>query len=109
MLNIVLLCEMGASTSILEGRMNDYAKENNLDIKVEAFSMHDIEKIINSGKRIDYIFLGPQVAYKMNTFIQKYGHYNIPISSISFNDYAMMDGAAVIKKALEALNEKSIS
>ena len=98
---------MGASTSILEGRMNDYAKENGLDVSVEARSMHDIEKILNGDKKIDYIFLGPQVSYKMNTFKEKYGHYNIPIDSISFNDYAMMDGKAVVSQALNALKDNA--
>lgn len=103
MTNILLLCEMGASTSILEGRMNDYAKDNGLDVSVDARSMHDIERILKGEKKIDYILLGPQVSYKKANFVEKYGGYNIPIDTISFDDYAMMNGEGVVKRVMEAL------
>jgi len=96
---------MGASTSILEGRMNDYAKEKGLDVTVDARSMHDIDRILKSDKKPDYIFLGPQVAYKKATFVEKYKDYGIPIESISFDDYAMMNGESVVNKALQALKD----
>lgn len=80
---VLLICAGGMSTSILMKKMEKYAKENGITLKIQAIGMSDYEDVY---KDYDMILLGPQVSYKKESIksITK-----MPVSVIAAYDYAV--------------------
>lgn len=105
MKKVYLFCTAGMSTSMMASKMQDIANQHKLPIEVKAFSDKIIGEIIEEEKP-DVILLGPQVKYLYDTINEKYGHLGIPIDVIDTQDYGMMNGERVLKKAITYLRKK---
>lgn len=99
-----LFCDQGMSTSLLASRMQDCANEHLLPIEVLAFAHKKIQKIV-SEKHPDVILLGPQVKYLFEETKKRF-EGEIPVMVIDQDDYGMMDGERVLKKALLLLKKR---
>ena len=96
MVNIILVCEHGASTSMLTDRMKDAAKQLGVDAVINAYPYTKLDELIDGA---DIVLLGPQVRFKKKTFDAKYAEFMV----IDTVDYGMMNGEKVLKTALEHL------
>ena len=63
MVNIILVCEHGASTSMLTDRMKDAAKQLGVDAVINAYPYTKLDELIDGA---DIVLLGPQVRFKKN-------------------------------------------
>ena len=99
-----LFCDQGMSTSLLASRMQDCANQHLLPIEIAAFSYKKMQSIVDE-KHPDMILLGPQVKYLFNE-TQKHYDEHTPVMLISQEDYGMMDGEKVLKKALLLLKKR---
>ncbi|WZU00264.1 PTS sugar transporter subunit IIB [Erysipelothrix sp. D19-032] len=104
MKRIYLFCNAGMSTSLLASRMQSVADTHNLPIEVKAFSDSKMEAIVNEFNP-DVILLGPQVKYRLEPTIEKFGHLGIPIEVISLEDYGNVDGERVLKRSILLMKE----
>lgn len=95
-MNILLVCAAGMSTSLLVNRMNEAAKKDGVTVHIEA---HPVGSIDQFGDNFDIILLGPQVRYELKKVQKKYP--NKPVEVINMQDYGMMNGEKVLKRALE--------
>ena len=102
MKNIMLVCVAGMSTSLLVTKMQKAAQEQNLEANIFAIPESEVDKTINN-KNIDVMLLGPQVRYLKGNFEKKYKEKDIPIDVINMSDYGMMNGANVLKHAIELI------
>lgn len=93
------------STSLLASRMQKVADEHKLPIEVKAFSDSKMPNIIQEFNP-DVILLGPQIKYKFEETVQKYGHLGMPIEIIDLEDYGKVDGERVLKKAIMSMKNK---
>ena len=93
-MNILLVCAAGMSTSLLVTRMQDAAKKRQIDVKIEAHPVGDIEKY---GNQADVILLGPQVRYQLAAVKKQY--VSKPVEVINMQDYGMMNGEKVYAHA----------
>lgn len=98
MYNIYLVCEHGASTSMLMEKMADAAKKDGIEANVRAFPYTKLDEVIDGA---DVVLLGPQVRFKKKTFEQQYADKGIDFVVIDTVDYGMMNGEKVLKAALE--------
>lgn len=105
MKRVYLFCSAGMSTSMLASKMQNVANEHNLPMEVEAFPDGKIAQIIDE-KHPDVILLGPQVKYRYNEIVEKFGSTGIPIAVIDQTDYGMMNGEKVLKAAIKMIKEK---
>ncbi len=97
MLNIMLVCSAGMSTSLLVSKMNKVAKEKELDVKVFAVAEADVK---NNVDKADIMLLGPQVRYllpKMKEMMNKKG---VPVDVVNTVYYGTMNGEKVLEQAL---------
>lgn len=101
-MNIYLVCNAGMSTSILVAKMQEEAKKQNLDVNIEAFSVEILDEKIDSA---DVILIGPQIRH-MVPQIEKIVSGKCPTTVIDMRDYGLINGANVLKKALELINAK---
>lgn len=104
MKRVYLFCDQGMSTSLLASRMQDCANEHLLPIEILAFSNKKIRQIV-AEKHPDVILLGPQVKYLLEEVKRQFDE-ETPVMLIDQDDYGMMDGERVLKKALLLLQER---
>lgn len=101
MLNIILACQYGASTSIICNNIKQAAAELGDEVIVNAYSYTSIGEHIDSA---DIVLLGPQVRFQLNNLVKKYGDKNVPFMVIDTAAYGMVDGKKIyheVKKTLE--------
>lgn len=84
------------STSLLVNRMNEAAAKEGIELHIEAHSVGEIKKY---GDDSDVILLGPQVRYELKNIKKLYPDKSIEV--INMQDYGMMNGEKVLKRALE--------
>ena len=98
MKKILLVCNAGMSTSMLVKKMQDAAKELNIDTSIEAKSLADAKKEITEA---DIILLGPQIRYELDN-VKKVAR-TTPVETINMMDYGMMNGKKVLEHALSII------
>lgn len=99
MYKIVICCASGMSTSLLVEKMKRAASEQKLDVNIIAVPTSQVNV---EGKDADVILLGPQVQYVKDQLTKG---LNVPSAMIPMRDYGMMDGEAVLKRAMAMLEK----
>jgi cellobiose PTS system EIIB component len=102
MMNILLCCAAGMSTSLLVTKMEEYATKQGIEGKIWAVSADEVGSHIEEA---DVLLLGPQVRYMLHQLTPVAQENNIPIDVIPTVDYGMMNGANVVKYALKLTEE----
>lgn len=92
---ILLICAGGMSTGILMKKMEKYAEEHGINLKIDAVGMSAYEDMY---KDYEVILLGPQVSYK-KTEIEEITQ--MPIAVIAAYDYAIGNVANIMKQVDE--------
>ncbi|MGT2800303.1 PTS sugar transporter subunit IIB [Streptococcus marmotae] len=100
MKKIVLLCSAGLSTSMLVEKMKVAAKELDIECSIAAYPIAEAEK---EGSTADVIFLGPQVRFQIDAVREQ---VSCPVEAIDMTAYGMMDGKAVVNRAIELIEGK---
>ncbi|MGO2082688.1 PTS sugar transporter subunit IIB [Vagococcus sp.] len=103
MKRIMLACSAGMSTSLLVTKMEKAAQAMGYDADIFAVSVSEADTYLgDSEKPIDVLLLGPQVKYMEAQFKEKWAE-KLPVEVIDMRDYGMMDGEAVLKRAIELI------
>lgn len=100
MRNIVLLCNMGMSTSLMVNKMRDAAKEMGYACEINAYALQKVDEI---AKDADILLIGPQVAYELNRLQKEFP--DKAIETINMMDYGRMDGKKVLEHVKAVLND----
>lgn len=105
MKKVYLFCNAGMSTSLLASKMQTVANNHKLPIEVKAYSDSKMDEIVKE-ENPDVILLGPQIKYKYEDTVKKYGHTGVPIEVISLEDYGNVNGERVLKRSIVLIKEK---
>lgn len=103
-MNILLMCMAGASTSLVMNKMKAALSDDQKDWRIEA---HPFDQMDEVAERFDVILIGPQIAYKKKELMRKAEEIGKPLDSIAPVDYAMGNGAKILKQAQELYERKS--
>jgi len=104
MMNILLCCSAGMSTSLLVNKMEKAAVEEGLSVKIQAVATMEVRNHINE---VDVILLGPQVRYQLND-IKKIGdEKGIPVDTINPMHYGSCNGKEVLRTALQLISKQN--
>ncbi len=98
MQRILLVCSQGMSTSILVQKMQNEAKEQGIEVLIEAHANASLE---NQKGNWDVCLLGPQIRYAKKQVQAALD--DIPTDIINMQAYGMGDGKAVLKQAFELM------
>jgi PTS system cellobiose-specific IIB component len=93
----MLMCSAGMSTSMLEKKIQEYVKANNLDISVIALSAHEGQSTIDN---YDVVLLGPQVRYMLDN-VKKMFKNPARVDVIPPAIYALANAQETVKIATE--------
>jgi PTS system cellobiose-specific IIB component len=102
MKNVVFICLMGMSTSMLVQKVEKAAKEKGMEMNISAMS--EAEAMRQAGN-IDAILLGPQVRYLLPQFQKKFVGQNVKVEVIDTKAYGLMDGKAVLEQITHMVSE----
>ncbi len=100
MLNILLVCSAGMSTSLMVNKMKQAAFEKG--IKAEIWAVADAEAV-NQVDKADILMLGPQVRF-LQSKMKKIAK-DKPVEVIDMKAYGSMNGSLVLEQAIAALNK----
>lgn len=100
MRNIVLLCNMGMSTSLMVSRMKEAAKKQGYECDICAYALQKAEEIIPTA---DILLVGPQIAFEIERLQSEYPDKRI--EAIEMLDYGRMDGEKVLNHVKEVLGD----
>ena len=92
---VLLICAGGMSTGILMKKMEKYAEDKGIELKIDAVGMSAYEDSYNN---YDVILLGPQVSYKKEEIAQV---TQMPIAVIAAYDYAIGNVDNIMKQVDE--------
>ena len=100
MKNIVLVCNMGMSTSALMKKMRTYAESINYECTVDAYPVTELPSVVDKAS---VILVGPQISYMMEKI--KAVAKDVPLAPIPAQLYGLMDGKGVIELAKKIIGE----
>ncbi|MDO4198212.1 MAG: PTS sugar transporter subunit IIB [Erysipelotrichaceae bacterium] len=100
MRKIILLCNMGLSTSALMKKMRSAAEAEGYECTVDAYP---ISEAVTEASDADCILIGPQVSYQINKVKEMLP--GKPVEAINMADYGMMNGAKVLAQAKKLIGD----
>ena len=102
MKNILLACSAGMSTSLLVTKMEEAAKSKGIEVTIWAVSQ---DKAPKEMEKADVLLIGPQMRFMKKKFSKVAEEIGIPLEVIDSMAYGRLDGAAVLSRALELIEE----
>lgn len=102
MKKILLVCDLGMSTSLIVKKMKESAIQKKLDVEIEAKGLQNFKEQL---AQFDCAMLGPQIAYKLESCQEIGKHLNKPVVAIDMMSYGMADGEKILEQALKLLEE----
>lgn len=100
MKNIVLLCNMGMSTSLMVNKMKEAAADEGYECEVSAHALQQAGEIIPVA---DILLVGPQIAFELPRLKSTYP--DKIIEAIDMMDYGRMDGKKVLHHVKAVLGD----
>ncbi len=100
-LKILLVCSAGTSTSLVVEKMQQQAKKDNKEYKVEACGQAVAQDLIPN---YDVILLSPGLRFNLKQFITMFPLK--PIDIINSMAYGMLDANAIIMQAEKLMEMK---
>lgn len=101
MKKIILLCNMGLSTSALMKKMREAAEAEGYACTVDAYPAAEAA---DEASDADCVLIGPQVSY-LKPKVQGVLPAGKPVEVISMADYGMMNGKAVLAMAKKLMGD----
>ena len=89
MTRILLACGIGASTGFMAANMRKAAKA----------------QVPEYADKIDVLLLGPHFSAEVPKYKEMLKDHNVKVTSIDPDDYAALDGEAILESALEFYEE----
>lgn len=102
MVNILLCCSAGMSTSMLVKKMIQAAEENGIEAEIWAISKSELSA---HKDKADVVLIGPQIRFAINSVKEEVGS-DKPVDVIDIRDYGTMNGKKVLDFALSKLSPK---
>lgn len=99
-MRILLVCNAGMSTGIMQMKLEEQAQERGIDASIEAIPISEIEMNLEG---CDCILLGPQVRFAQSD-IENMVHGDIPVLTIDVQDFGLMRADRVFKEVLQAVH-----
>lgn len=99
MVNILLVCSAGMSTSMLVKKMQEAAALKEVEANIWAVGDAESE---TEAQKADIVMLGPQVRFLQKKMEERVAHAK-PVLVIDMASYGTMNGAKVLDNALTTL------
>lgn len=95
-MKIILVCNAGMSTGIMQVKLEECTKKENMDVEIEAIPISEIE---SNTEDVGVVLLGPQVRFAKDD-ISKMFEGKAFVYSIELQDFGLMRADNVWKAIL---------
>lgn len=102
MVNILLVCSEGMSTSLLAKKMSDAAIEKGIEANIWAVSC---AVACDNVDKADVIILGPQVRYMLSKITGMVKDKSKPVYTADMRAYGTVNGKALLEEALRRMEQ----
>lgn len=102
-MKMLLVCNLGMSTSLLVEKLKEAAKGKGIEMEVDAVPF---DKVVLYADSIDILLLGPQVRYLVAKFRDQYGDKIPVIEAMNMSDYALLKADSILNDALALYKSK---
>ena len=102
MIQVLIVCSWGMSTSLLVESMLEAAKEQQCEISVEALSAGEYAAKV---EECDVVLIAPQIRHLRKSIEKLAQTVGKPVALIEPFHYATMNGQAVLEQVLCLVNE----
>jgi cellobiose PTS system EIIB component len=102
-IKVLLVCALGMSSSLLEGKTIEAAAAQGVTMEIEAITTPDVARWDFGVHRVDIVLVAPQVRYKRKSIAQAAAPYGIVVQDIDPVVFGMVDGEALFQQIREAL------
>lgn len=100
-MKIILVCNAGMSTGIMQMKLEDCAKNDNMEMEIEAIPIAEIEE----AEDVDIVLLGPQVRFAKDD-LSKLFEGKAYVYSIDIQDFGLMRAERVWNAILPEIKKK---
>lgn len=101
-IRILLACGIGASSGFMAASMRKVAKDQGLDVKVNAVSKSEI---MDYADKIDVLLLGPHFASEVPAIQEQVASHGVKVMAIDPDYYASLDGEGILEDAIDLYEE----
>lgn len=102
MKNVVLVCTIGMSSSMLISKMQQVIYEQDLPVKVTAISTQEaLDYVVQYPT--DLVYLSPQVRFMQGKFQSLLKDRQTVVEVIDMADYGMLNSQNILQHALDLL------
>lgn len=102
-MKILLACSSGMSTSLLVNKMKESATQQGIEADIWAVGQSEVDKEM---EKADVLLFGPQMRFLKSKYAPKGKEINVPVDVIAPVSYGRCDGKAVLKQAMDLINNK---
>lgn len=100
-MKIILVCNAGMSTGIMQMKLEECAKNDNMEMEIEAIPIAEIEE----AEDVDIVLLGPQVRFAKDD-LSKLFEGKAYVYSIDIQDFGLMRAERVWNAILPEIKKK---
>lgn len=101
-IKIYLCCGGGLSSGFLAQKARQAAKKQKVDALIEAKSESEVTQYL---PKMNILCVGPHYEFRLSAFQEMAKPYDIPVIVIPEEIYSMLDGAGLLKLALDTIKE----
>ncbi len=98
MINVVVVCAAGMSSSLLIDKIKSVIKQQNEDIIVSGTTYVEVEKFKGN---FDVLLLAPQISHLYDRYVEIFSPYGIKVDRIELKDLGHMNAEKIINQIKE--------
>ncbi len=101
-MRIILVCNAGMSTGIMQMKLEECARKDNIEAEIEAIPIAEVEEQTDCA---DIVLLGPQVRFAADD-LRKMFEGKAYVHSIDIQDFGLMRADRVWKSILPEIQKR---
>ena len=105
-IKILLVCAMGMSSSLLESKVREAAKNAGVPMELNAITTPEISRWDFQAQYVDAVLVAPQVRYKRKSIAQAAAPFGIIVQDIDPVTFGMVEGEKLFQQVWEAIQAR---
>jgi PTS system cellobiose-specific IIB component len=105
-IKVLMVCALGMSSSLLEAKTREAAKEAGVPFFLKAVSVAEATRWDPALMFYDIVLIAPQVFYKRKAFEAQAAPHGIIVQPIDATIFGMVDGEALFQQIVAAVKAR---
>lgn len=102
-MNLLLICSLGLSSSILENKIKEEAEKRGYECSIKAISVQEVAE--HNDEKYDAVLIAPQIVY-LTKEIEHDIKQGTALVNMAITDYGMMKADNILNDTIKAIEER---